>query len=154
MADVRAILTDLGCTDVATVLQSGNAVFSSTRDANELEIQIADALHGLMQKDIGVIVRDVRYFEQVVAANPFSAASPDGEYVGATFLAERPDPGVVEALGSQAAPPNAIALGDRVVYTYAPMPTSAAPDLTKLLNQVVTARNWRTTTRILRALET
>lgn len=153
MTDLRAVLTRLECTDVSTVLQSGNAVLSSTRDADDLTDLLGRELRTLMEKDIGVIVRDVSYFEGVVAGNPFATLAPDGDHVGATFLAGDPEPGSFEASVSEPPLRNANVLGDRVIYTYAPLLGDADfPEWTKLLKQTVTTRNWRTTTRILRAL--
>ena len=150
MSDLRCILLDAGCTDVQTVLQSGNAVCSSSRTPEALAALVASGLRDVMHKDIGVIVRNAAYIAGVVAANPFSDRSPDGAYVGVTFLTQQPDASVVDAAG----PPDGIALGDRAIYTYAPLLVEARfPDWTKLLRQTVTGRNWRTTTRILRALE-
>jgi uncharacterized protein (DUF1697 family) len=150
MADLRTILTDAGCIDVKTLLQSGNAVCTSGRDPDDLAAFVGSALNELMQKDIGVIVRDVSYVAGVVTGNPFAARSPDGKNVGVTFLAEHPDARVVQGAGPQ----DAIVLRDRVIYTCAPALDGAEfPNWTKLLRQTVTARNWRTTTRILRALD-
>jgi uncharacterized protein (DUF1697 family) len=44
MADLRALLSGLGCTSVKTYIQSGNAVFASDLPRDDLTIAIRDAI--------------------------------------------------------------------------------------------------------------
>jgi uncharacterized protein (DUF1697 family) len=72
MADLREIVTSLGHTDVATYIQSGNVVFTSTEAdtgvlAAALERAIADAL-GVAPR---VVVVSRRELAQVIADNPY-----------------------------------------------------------------------------------
>src|ERR1041384_3126000 len=50
MADLRALLARMGCTEVRTLLNSGNAVFASAADAGEL----AGAIRAAGKKKLGV----------------------------------------------------------------------------------------------------
>ena len=85
MAELRALMTELGHTDVATYIQSGNAVFTSAQAgtiklADQLEQAIADRL-GV---PCGVVVVSRDELEQVIADNPFPAED-DPKAVHAVF---------------------------------------------------------------------
>lgn len=72
MADLRAVVTSLGHTDVATYIQSGNVVFTSretnpTTLAGALERGIVESLG--VRSRVVVLSRDE--LAQVTAANPF-----------------------------------------------------------------------------------
>ncbi len=72
MADLRQVVTSLGCTDVATYIQSGNVVFTSPKaDTAEL----AAALEHAIAENIGVrprvLVLSRAELAQVIADNPF-----------------------------------------------------------------------------------
>jgi uncharacterized protein (DUF1697 family) len=74
MADLRALMAELGHTDVATYIQSGNAVFTTdetdtTKLADELQQAIADQL----SVDCGVVVVTAGELQQVIDDNPFPA---------------------------------------------------------------------------------
>ena len=74
MPELRALLTEFGHTDVATYIQSGNAVFTSpqagtTKLADELEQAIAARLN----VSCGVVVIAAGELQQVIDDNPFPA---------------------------------------------------------------------------------
>jgi uncharacterized protein (DUF1697 family) len=74
MPELRVLMAELGHTDVATYIQSGNAVFTSpetdtTRLADELEQAIADQLN----VSCGVVVVTRDELQQVIDHNPFPA---------------------------------------------------------------------------------
>ena len=57
MAELRALLTELGYIDLATHLQSGNAIFSSQAPAAALELDIAEAVAARFGVSCAVMVR-------------------------------------------------------------------------------------------------
>jgi uncharacterized protein (DUF1697 family) len=72
MPELRALMAELGHTDVATYIQSGNAVFTSpetstTKLADELEQAIA----GQLNVSCGVVVITRDELQQVIDDNPF-----------------------------------------------------------------------------------
>jgi uncharacterized protein (DUF1697 family) len=77
MADLRALLEDLGYEDVATVLQSGNAVVttgaSPAAAGKAIERAIADRL-GL---EVAVIVRTGEELARIVAADRLGGVADD-----------------------------------------------------------------------------
>src|SRR5258708_803238 len=100
MADLRAVMTSLGYTEVATYIQSGNVVFTSTDTdtalmAASIEAGIARALE--VRPRVVVVSRDE--LAQVVRDNPYSAeANP--KTVHAVFQAEDPGPDQVDSVAA------------------------------------------------------
>jgi uncharacterized protein (DUF1697 family) len=140
MADLRAVLGGLGCTDVSTYLQSGNAV--ATADPAELAQRVEQALQAELGLSVAVLVRTADELHAVVAGNPFD---PDPKLLHAVFLSADLEPGVVVP---QELLPDRVEAGDRVLYVrYAE--ASHDSRASKLLSSkrfpvVASARNWRT----------
>ena len=87
MADLKALLEDMGCTDVKTVLNSGNAVFDSTsRSVAKLAGQVEEGLRGL-----GVDVRACVRKQEDVARLVDRVPDLPG-YVTVNVLFDRPTP--------------------------------------------------------------
>ena len=77
MADLRAVLSDLGCTAVATYIQSGNAVFRSHLGRKELAAAIADKIakgHGFRPFTLLLTEGELA---AALAANPWPEAEAD-----------------------------------------------------------------------------
>ncbi len=94
MAALRGLLEALPARDVATYLQSGNAVLSSdAADPDALAGAISTRIQSELGLDVTVLVRAAEDFARVAAANPFLADHPDGDgsRLHVTFLTEAPD---------------------------------------------------------------
>jgi uncharacterized protein (DUF1697 family) len=90
MADLRAALESLGHTEVATYIQSGNAVMTTSRRAGRqaLADELARALAERTGMDVVPILRTPQELRDAVAENPFSGAEPARVIVA--FLSVRP----------------------------------------------------------------
>ena len=141
MPAFRSLLESLGCSDVATYLQSGNAVVTSRRTPASLAKAVAAALRSELDLSVGVLVRTAAEIDDVVASNPFDDVT-DLKLLHAVFLeTAAPDLTDVDVL------PDRVAAGDRVVYvTYASssQDSRAAKALNGKAFSGSTARNWRT----------
>jgi uncharacterized protein (DUF1697 family) len=74
MAELRALMTELGHADVATYIQSGNAVFTSTQaDTAKLADQLEQAIADRLNVPCGVVVISRDELQQVIEDNPFPA---------------------------------------------------------------------------------
>lgn len=139
MADLRALLERVGCAEVTTYVQSGNAVV--TWSGGDLAPLVEQAL-AAAGPAVPVVTRTAAELDAVVAGNPFD---PDPELLHAVFLSAQPD---ASLLDPPALLPDLVQVGDRVVYVrYAQGSHDAAAS--KLLSSkrvplVATARNWRT----------
>lgn len=72
MADLRALLTELGFADVQTYLQSGNAIFrSDCSEKQKLEQLIRSAIQKGLGHDVQVLVLEGEMLSHIVSNNPF-----------------------------------------------------------------------------------
>lgn len=152
MADLRALVTDLGYTGVQTLLNSGNVVFGGgdARAATRIEEGLSDRL-GVRAR---VTVLTTRELATAIEENPLPAGDPSRLLVSVPA-----DPGDLRELeplleGDWA--PEALALGSRVAYLRCPDGVAKSPlsdAVGKALGDAVTARNWKTMTKLLALAE-
>lgn len=155
MADLRALLTQLGHDGVQTHLQSGNAVFTSVSDD-------AEAVRGELERGIeerfgfpvDCLIRDAAYLRAVVDACPFPADTLEGRQLHVTYLSEPVAPERFASLDTAAYLPEEFRLGDRALYLYAPdglgrSKLAAALSRPALFKDIVaTSRNWNTVVKL------
>jgi len=153
MADLRALLSGLGFTDVVTLLQSGNAVFTSPESApDDLAQRIERAIAEGFSMPVRCLVRTGPELRAVIDGNPFTEAAVEGSRFLALFLAANPDPDLLTTYDPRPLAPSRVALGDRVIYQWCPEGILAAPNVSgfveKKLKIAVTGRNWNTVTKL------
>src|SRR4051812_34471352 len=90
MAELRGMLTTLGCTDVQTYVQSGNAVFGTKLGAAKVTKAIEDALERYMGRPIATTLRTLEQMRAIVDANPFAKVATNPAYLCVTFLSNAP----------------------------------------------------------------
>jgi uncharacterized protein (DUF1697 family) len=155
MADLRALLEDLGHGDVRTYLQSGQAVFTSDHGDEE---SLAAGLTAAIEKRFGfavdVLVRDHAYLRAVADACPFPADELEAKQLHATYFSGPVDEERFAGVDRAAHLPQDFRLGDRVLYLYTPdglgrstlAEQLAKPRVTKGL--IATTRNWNTVRKL------
>jgi uncharacterized protein (DUF1697 family) len=154
MADLRELLSSLGHADVATYIQSGNALFTSARrDPAKLAQEIENRLERDLRMDVTVIVRSRDELAAVVAANPFVSRSTPLTGLHATFLSEQPDKDKLSQIDPKQFEPDEFDVGNRVIYTHL-LNGYAATKLNhdlfeRSLGVRATSRNWNTVTKLL-----
>jgi uncharacterized protein (DUF1697 family) len=153
MADLRALLSRLGFTDVATLLQSGNAVFNGPKALpDELAARIERAIADEFMMSVRCMVRTSPELRAVIDGNPFSDVATHGSRFLALFLSASPDPELLAMYDPQSLAPSEVELGDRVIYQWCPEGILAAPNVSgfveKNLRVAVTGRNWNTVTKL------
>ena len=152
MADLRALLGDLGHEDVKTLLNSGNALFTSNRRSRgpmtqEIEKGLSER-HGL---DVRGTLRTKD--ELVTALDGLPRELLGARYVTLSFLFDTPTAANVKQARSWDVSPERIVVGDGVVYiAYAEgvhnsKLTTAA--LEKKLGVATTARTPETVRKLL-----
>lgn len=163
MADLRRVVADLGHTDVATYIASGNVVFTSAaNDPAEVADELAGAIaeHLDVTPDVVVVTRDE--MAAVVAANPFPDVD-DPRHLHAIFVARELDDDDLAAVGSaqrgaaDAGGVDEVRVVGRTMYLHTPDGlgrSKLAAQLTRGVGTVSgTARNWRTVVRLLALLD-
>lgn len=153
MADLRALLADAGCVDVATYVQSGNAVLSSPLGEARLAAEISKRVSARMGRDVPVTLRTKPELAAIVAACPFDAALVNGSHLCVSFLTEAPAPEELSPLTAQVFTPDEWVLAGREIYSHHPNgqgKSALAAALSKLrVRGTLTTRNWNTTTKVL-----
>lgn len=153
MKDLAAVLEELGCTDVATHIQSGNVVFEKSRsDATTLSKCIADTVlknHGFKPRTLVLTVDEI---EKAVASNPFTDAEVNPKSLQIFFLSKIPTSPEFEMLDSIKSRSESFALIGKAFYFHAPDGigrSKLAARAEKLLGVDATARNWRTVSKLI-----
>ena len=152
MADLRALLADLGYTGVATILNSGNAVVTGPgTDVDEQAARIERAIEERLGVSCRCLVLPAALVREIVDGHPFADVADNGSRMMANILSAVPPVGDYDPV---AADPEHTRRADRVIYQWCPDGVLAAPGIDeKRLGVAVTARNWNTMTKLVPLLE-
>jgi uncharacterized protein (DUF1697 family) len=158
MARLRELAEQLGYSDIATYVQSGNLVLSAdTTKAAEVETAIADAIRDDLGVDVAVTARNRKELAAVIDANPFDDIADDPKRLLVSFLTAAPDAAKLKALDREEFAPERFEFGDRCIYQWFPdgvgRSKMAAAPWDRRLGVRGTARNWRTVTTLLDMLD-
>jgi uncharacterized protein (DUF1697 family) len=164
MADLRALVGELGHTDVSTYIQSGNVLFTADPDGDC--DAMAEAMSAAIATRLGVsspvVVVSRTEFAQILAANPFPDET-DPRRVHAVVLSGPPWPELAAKLDTARAKSAAAGGTDQVtaigrtLYLHTPDGYGNSVLAEALLRIVSspksgatgTARNWATMTKLL-----
>ena len=149
MSDLRDLLVDLGCSEVTTYLQSGNAVFVPPATTHTATAAVGGAVEAAILDRLGLDIRvrvtDGAELEQVVAGNPFGRAVEDPTRVHGVFLERTPEAEAIVRLQQATLEPNECVVAGAVAYLHYPLGSQAKPvPVERALGLWATARNWRT----------
>jgi uncharacterized protein (DUF1697 family) len=159
MKELVAILESLGCRNVRTYIQSGNAVFEHRETTVS---NIAPALGQAIQKKRGfaphVQIVDAKLLTRIVAGNPFPVAVSDPKTLHVFFLDAKPAKTKLPVLAELRNATEQCELRGDTFYLYAPDGigrSKLAANVERKLGVTATSRNWRTVCKLLEiALET
>jgi len=148
MKDLARVMESLGCTDVATYIQSGNVVFNAGNTVTPEGIQ--DAL----QAELGISARVHLLTEDVLRGTkdrcPFSEADAKTQHY--FFLESAPADPDLDAIERAAKDSEHWALIENAFYLHAPDGigrSKLAASVEKLVGISATARNGRTVDKLL-----
>ena len=159
MVRLRAVLEELGFTDVATYIASGNVILDSERSADETGALIEEALpleFALHDDGVRVLVLSQGRLQAIVDDRPEGFGSqPDRYHSDAIFLM-----GIeaVEAMAIFDPRPGVDAVwpGEGVIYSQRLSAERTRSRLSKIMGtpayKSMTIRNWNTTTKVLEML--
>ena len=151
MKALRELLETLGCEDVATYIQSGNAVFRYAGNSVELpELISAEIESGFgFRPSIMVLTKDE--FNAVAVANTFTVEVSEPKFLNVWFVQESVVKANTVRMNEIASGDEKFLLTDSAVYLYAPDGvgrSKLAAGMEKCLGVQATARNWRTVGKI------
>jgi uncharacterized protein (DUF1697 family) len=152
MADLRARLGEAGFDDVATLVNSGNVVLSSSGSA----ASVGRTVEQVVRKDLGVdaaaVVRTRDEVGAVVTLDPLGNVADDGSRYVVAFMASAPGPELAELLGSVDAGDDRYAVHGRELFVWCPRGQLDSPLMTALGKArggpVTTVRNWNTVRKL------
>jgi uncharacterized protein (DUF1697 family) len=151
MADFKALLLGLGYTEVSTLLNSGNAVFSSTgRSVLKHAEAIGQALEQQLGLRVSVIVKSGAEMAAAVSSNPLEVPEADHSKFLVAFVQD--SAALQKLVGQQALaqPPERFAVGSEAAYLHCAngiLESKLGEALLKL-GKGVTTRNWATVLKL------
>ena len=152
-AELAKVFEGLGFDDVATVISSGNVLFSSDeRGASRLEGRIEEALLDHLGAPCTTILRTRRQIDQLAGLDVFDDYD-DGktERCNVTFL-KRPPKGGPPEVGPGA---SIVTVRDKAVFSVIDTTAAKTPDLMSRLEKAygkeISTRTWKTVHRIVAA---
>jgi uncharacterized protein (DUF1697 family) len=154
MAELRAMTEELGFTDVKTLLQSGNLVFTTKSLApRKLEQQLESATHEVIGVECSYLVRTAAEWTALIDANPYDAmAKSDPSHLVVHFCRESPDSAAVKRLLTEARGEEELTVIGRELFIRYPDgigESKLALALSKnRLGTIGSARNWNTVLKI------
>jgi len=146
MAELRALATELGATDVSTYIASGNLLCAPPGDPRAFADTLRTAVHDQFGIDRDVVHRPADQVRDALREHPFTVVNPGYSYV--TFLTAEPTADAVQA--AQALPRGDdewSVVGEQLHVRYlsgASKPGVNAEALLRTLGVAGTARNLRT----------
>jgi uncharacterized protein (DUF1697 family) len=154
MAQLRQLMEGLGYTDVATLLQSGNAVFTSKEKSPAKVIQ---QLEAAIAKEFGfevsVVLRTRDELAAAIQANPLSGADDAPSQFLVMFLSDVPDKKKLQAIDPATYVPDEFRVVGREIYARFPNGIGNSKLAAVLggprLGVTPTGRNWSTVKKLL-----
>lgn len=157
MKSLIDIFTRAGCENVRTFIQSGNVYFEAEKKLiDSLPELVAAQTTKKFKYSIPITVRSAAQLAKVVAGNPFADAT-EADNLHVLFLAAKPAPAAVESLDPNRSPGDKYTVKGQEIYACFgngmgnTKLTSAYFD--SKLKTICTARNWRTTTKLLELMK-
>jgi uncharacterized protein (DUF1697 family) len=153
MTSLRELVESLGFANVATVVQTGNVVFtargrSPARVATAIEERLASHL-GVRSK---VLIRNHDEMRAVVDTNPFGEVPGEGSRFFVAFLSGRPLQERLATLDAATFAPDEFRAAERELYLWCPNGIGRSKLTVDLLERklgvTATIRNWNTVTKI------
>ena len=152
MADFRAALEDLGYTRVQTLLNSGNAVFSSgSRSPARLAADIACTIRARFGVDTLVIVKSAAEFAAIVANNPIAPPESEHSRFLVAFAMDRARLQQLTMLQPMLQQGERLAVTEDAVYLHCAGGLSQSKAGEAILGRSgrsITTRNWGTTLKL------
>jgi uncharacterized protein (DUF1697 family) len=150
MPALRAMAADLGYTDVATYINSGNLIISSPKKSATVEREISDAIKKTFGRPIDVTVRTPAQLKKILAENPYPDGNPS--QVTVAFLTKPPPANAKEkvaAVATESEPFEFVGQEVYVNYSNGLGRSKLAEKFSAIIGVSSTVRNIRTVQKVL-----
>lgn len=148
MADLRELFASLGFTGVATMLNSGNVVFTGRREKPaRFEAGIEEAIVARFGFSSRVTVVTADELAAIVKENSLGDAATDPARLLVAVWKTAADRAKLTPLAERDWRPGLLALGTRAAYLWCPdgmLESALAAEVSRILGDAVTMRNWAT----------
>lgn len=152
MAELREIALELGLTEPETYVRSGNLVAEAEHSETELSAAMAEALRNRYDLDVPVICRSGDLFRRIADSHPFSDLGLDDRLLHVAFLDREPETAPADVIDADEYAPDRFEPDRREIYLAYPRGSGRSKLsqglLERRLGVTVTARNWRTVTKL------
>ncbi len=153
MADLRAIIGELGFASIETFIASGNVIFETTAsDTRSLEARIERHLAESLGYEVATFVRSTAELAAIVGYQPFPASPDEGGVLHVGFLHTVPSNDAVDALMAFRTEIDDFHVHGREVYwrclRKVSESTFSGARLEKALGMPSTMRNWNMIQRL------
>jgi uncharacterized protein (DUF1697 family) len=144
---LREKLTEAGLENVATYINSGNAVARSGLPRDKVIALIAGVCAAEFGFEKAIYAPTAQEWGALIADNPFTEAVSEPKFLHAALLAARPEAANVETIRGYAVEGERIEVIGNVAYLHTPHGfgrCKMAEQFDKRIGVGATARNWRT----------
>ena len=152
MAEFRTLLGELGYTNVATLLNSGNAVFRATNGTPaEYAADIASAIESKMKVEVPVIVKSAKELSAIVSENALAEEAQDHSRLLVAFVQDPKTLTGFAAIESLVVPPEQFLIGKGAAYLHCVtgiLESKAGEALLGKIGKAATTRNWATVLKL------
>ncbi len=149
---LREKLTEAGFENVATYINSGNAIVKTALSATAATAKIAELCKREFGFDKHIMLSTLAAWSKAIARNPFAAeAAEKGNTVHLFALSGPPKAEAVEALVARKHDTEELKVDGKFMYFHAPDgfgPSKTPPIIDRTLGVVSTARNWNTVLKL------
>ena len=153
MAELRTLLTGLGHTQVSTLLNSGNAVFTATtaRSAAMHAAEIAKAISASLRVDVPVIVKSAQELSAIIRQNVLAERVIEPSRLLVVLVQDAktlPDLAVISPL---VVAPEEFLIGASAAYLHCAsgiLESKAGAALLGKIGKSATTRNWATVLKL------
>ncbi len=152
MAELQRLVAGLGYTEVRTLLNSGNIVFSvPPKIKGDPAAKIQAAMAAQMGVTARVMTFTAEHWATVIAENPLAEMVTNPSLLLVGFVHEMADREKFKPLLQQTWSPDVLALGSLAAYLWCPNGSLAGklfPAVDRLFGNAVTTRNWSTVLKL------
>jgi len=146
MAELRQVLSNKGLADVQTYIQSGNIVFTSKMEVDQLAADIRSCILNHFGFEVPTLVVPSSRLELIIAENPLHNIDTNKLHV--TFLTQLPDKQLVDTLPLSTNLNEEYRIIRDVIYVYCPDGYGRTKInnmfFERKLKSIATTRNWKT----------
>ena len=160
MADLKECLNQLGFANVSTYIASGNVILESDRTAAEITVQIEAALpecFALNDERIRVLTLSHEQLERIIMDKPEGFGEAPDTYHSDTIFLIGIDSTRAMSVFTPREGVDKVWPGEGVIYSQRVSAQRTKSRLSKIVGtpeyQLMTIRNWRTTTKLLEMIE-